>query len=110
MMLLEWAELRGFLVAVILMNNMDPSRIWIWNVRGLNFATHQHLAKDLVDSAKVDVVCLQQTKMLVIPRHLLLPMLGSKFDTNFISLPSVGASGDPCGLETCVGSYNSNNG
>jgi hypothetical protein len=31
--------------------------------------------------------------MSVIPRRLMLSMLGSDFDTNFISLPLVGASG-----------------
>jgi hypothetical protein len=45
-----------------------------------------------VDSARVDVVCLQETKMVDISRFLVLRMLGPSFD-NFVFLPSVGASG-----------------
>jgi exonuclease III len=45
-----------------------------------------------VDSARVDVVCLQETKMVDVSRFLVLRMLGPAFD-NFVFLPSVGASG-----------------
>jgi hypothetical protein len=72
---------------------MDPACILIWNIRGLNSAARQHSVRELVDSSKTNVVCFQETKMLVIPRRLMLSMLDSDFDTNFISLPSVGASG-----------------
>jgi len=72
---------------------MDPSHILIWNVRGLNSAARQDLMRVLVDSAKIDVVCLQETKMTSINRQVVLSMLGSDFDNNFVSLPSVGASG-----------------
>ena len=71
---------------------MDPSHILIWNVRGLNSAARQDLMRVLVDSAKIDVVCLQETKMTSINRQVVLLMLGSDFDNNFVSLPSVGAS------------------
>jgi exonuclease III len=71
---------------------MDPSKILIWNVRGLNGAARQDAVRTLVDSAQVDVVCLQETKMVDVSRFLLLRMLGPAFD-NFVFLPSVGASG-----------------
>ena len=47
----------------------------------------------MVDSSKIDVVCLQETKMSTVSRRMVLSMLGSDFDNNFIYLPSDGASG-----------------
>ena len=38
----------------------------------------------LVDSAKIDVVCLQETKMTSINRQVVLSMLDSDFDNNFV--------------------------
>ena len=46
-----------------------------------------------MDASKIDVVCLQETKMSTVSRRLVLSMLGSEFDNNFIYLPSDGASG-----------------
>lgn len=72
---------------------MDPSHILVWNVRGLNSSARQDSVRMIVDSAKVDVVCLQETKMPSISRRMVLSMLGSEFDNNFVALPSTGASG-----------------
>ena len=47
----------------------------------------------VVDASKIDVVCLQETKLSTVSRSLILTMLGSEFDNNFICLPSEGASG-----------------
>ena len=68
---------------------MNPSAILIWNVRGLNKIDRCNAVRD---SARVDVVCLQETKMVDVSRFLVLRMLGPAFD-NFVFLPSVGASG-----------------
>ena len=46
-----------------------------------------------MDSSKIDVVCLQETKMSTVSRRMVLSMLGSDFDNNFIYLPSDGVSG-----------------
>jgi hypothetical protein len=87
------ADLLGpSLVVVLFSSPMDPSKILIWNVRGLNGFARQDAVRTLVDSARVDVVCLQETKMVDVSRFLLLRMLGLAFD-NFVFLPSVGASG-----------------
>jgi hypothetical protein len=103
------ARVRECLVAVILINIMDPSCILIWNVRGLNSAAHQHSVRDLVGTARMDVVCLLETKMPAISRCVLLSMLGSDFDSNFISLPSAGASrGIVVSWRNAFGSYRSN--
>ena len=71
---------------------MYPSNILCWNVRGLNSRARQDAVHTLVNSSRVDVVCLQETKMAVVSRGTLLSMLGSHF-FYFIELPSIGASG-----------------
>lgn len=70
---------------------MDPSHILFWNMRGLNSVSRRDVVT--VDSMKIDMVCLQETKMEKISRRIILSMLGSDFDSNFLFLPSVGASG-----------------
>ena len=72
---------------------MDPSRILVWNVRGLNSQARRDAVRVIVDSYKVDVVCLQETKIPDVSRHCILSMLGVEFDNNFTFLPSLGASG-----------------
>ena len=71
---------------------MYPSNILCWNVRGLNSRARQDEVHTLVNSSRVDVVCLQETKMAAVSRGTLLSMLGSDF-SYFIELPSIGASG-----------------
>lgn len=73
--------------------SMDPSHILVWNVCGLNSAARQDAVRMLVNSSQVDIVCLQETKMVAVTRRLILSMLGSDFDNNFTFLPSTGASG-----------------
>jgi mannosylglycoprotein endo-beta-mannosidase len=72
---------------------MDPSHILVWNVRGLNSVTRRDAVRVVVNSYKIDVVCLQETKMVTVSRQIVLSMLGCDFDNNYIFLPSVGASG-----------------
>jgi exonuclease III len=71
---------------------MNPERVLIWNVRGLNSLARQDSVRSLVASSKIDIICLQETKLDVVTRGVLLSALGSKF-LNFIELPTVGASG-----------------
>jgi exonuclease III len=52
----------------------------------------QDYVRTLVNSSRVDVVCLQETKMTKISRGTILSVLGSNF-SHFTQLPSVGASG-----------------
>jgi len=72
---------------------MNPSHILFWNVRGLNSVARRDAVRVLVDAARIDILCLQETKMSAISRQLILSMLGSDFDNNFICRPSIGASG-----------------
>jgi hypothetical protein len=55
---------------------MDPSNILIWNVRGLNGTARQDAVRTLVADSKIDVVCLQETKLADVTRILVLQMLG----------------------------------
>lgn len=55
---------------------MNPAHILIWNVRGLNSVVERDSVRTLVDSAKIDIVYLQETKMTVISRSIILYMLG----------------------------------
>jgi hypothetical protein len=65
---------------------MDPAYILNWNVRGLNSTARQDAVRVMVDTSKIDVVCLQETKMSLVSRRLVLSMLGSAFVNNFIYL------------------------
>jgi endonuclease/exonuclease/phosphatase family metal-dependent hydrolase len=71
---------------------MDPSKILVWNVRGLNSSVRQDSVRELVNSLRVEVVCLQETKMQIISDRFILSMLGTDFN-DFIYLPFVGAAG-----------------
>jgi exonuclease III len=73
--------------------SMDPAHIMFWNVQRLNSLAKQNVVRIMVDSVKVNVVCLQEMKMGQIARRTILSMLGSEFDNNFVFLPSMGASG-----------------
>jgi exonuclease III len=71
---------------------MDPIRILVWNVRGLNSSSRQDVIRTLVNASRADIVCLQETKMAVVPQGVLLSMLGTDFSSH-VELPSTGASG-----------------
>ena len=77
-----------FLLLVI----MNPRNILCWNVCGLNSRARQDSVRTLVSSAKIDIVCLQETKMSVLSRATMLSMLGSDF-SHWIDLPAAGAGG-----------------
>ena len=71
---------------------MDPTKILIWNVRGLNSTSRQDSVRFIMDSSWSDIVCIQETKVTDMPRIIILSTLGSDF-LDFIAAPSVGASG-----------------
>lgn len=71
---------------------MNPSKLLCWNVRGLNSKARQDTIRTLVNSSRVNVVCIQETKMAVVSCSTILSILGSDF-THFVELPSVGTSG-----------------
>jgi exonuclease III len=71
---------------------MDPEKILVWNVRGLNSSARQAVVRTMVESSRADIVCLQETKMEAVSQRILLSMLGSDF-SHILELPAVGASG-----------------
>ena len=80
------------LVVLSLTGYMDPSKILVWNVRGLNSSARQDSVRMLVQSIRADIVCLQETKMEGISQWFVLSTLGPDF-CHFVFVPSVGASG-----------------
>jgi exonuclease III len=71
---------------------MDPGKIMIWNVRGLNSFARQDSVRTLIASSRADIVCLHETKMATVSQRVLLSMLGSDFSRH-VELPAVGAGG-----------------
>ena len=71
---------------------MDPAKILIWNVRGLNSTSRQDSVHSIVGSSRSDIVCIQETKVTDMSRIIILSSLGLDF-SDFIATPSVGASG-----------------
>jgi exonuclease III len=72
---------------------MDPRKIFIWNVRGLNSTSRQSSIRSFIDSLGVNIVCLQESKMQEITRIKVITILGVDFE-HFVYLPSLGASGE----------------
>ena len=58
---------------------MDNTTILSWNVRGLNAQARRDNVRTLVDDIRPSIVCLQETKLDVIPTSLILSMLGRAF-------------------------------
>jgi exonuclease III len=56
---------------------MDPTKILIWNVRGLNSSTQQDYVRTMVQSSNADIVYLQETKMSIVPQQVMFSMLGT---------------------------------
>ena len=71
---------------------MDPEKILIWNVTGLNSIPRQDSVRSIVDSTRSDIVCIQETKITGISHRIILSTLGSEF-SYFVAAPSIGASG-----------------
>jgi len=71
---------------------MDPSKILIWNVRGLNRKSRRDAVRSMVADTRPDIVCLQETKKEATSRRMVMSMLGGDFD-EFVTLPAVGTRG-----------------
>lgn len=66
--------------------------ILTWNVRGLGHPAKRHLVKDFISSCKVDLVCLQESKLQEIHSSVWRSIGGSRFDS-FNFLPAIGTAG-----------------
>jgi exonuclease III len=86
---------------------IDPDKILIWNVRGLNSFARQDSVRTLVASTHADIVCLQETKFAAVSQWVMLQMLGSDF-SSFVEPPSSGMAPvgwHSCNLEKLGGNY-----
>lgn len=63
-----------------------------WNVCGLNDRDKRVAVKAVLRSAKVDVVCLQETKMEVFGAEVVQEILGGRF-MEWLHLPAMGTTG-----------------
>lgn len=70
---------------------MKP-KILSWNVRGINDVNKRLRIRSLLRSWKVDIVCLQETKLCGVDRHIIRSLWGCSF-VGWCYLPSSGASG-----------------
>jgi DNA phosphorothioation-dependent restriction protein DptG len=68
-------------------------KILSWNVRGLNNSTKQEDVKQIINSVKPDIVCLQETKLAAINQSTIKNVLGHDYDNSFAFLPAVGTKG-----------------
>lgn len=71
---------------------MDPSKVLIWNVRGLNDRGRRDTVRKMVDSCRPSLICLQETKLSVISERDVLSILGRDF-RHFVDLPAQGTLG-----------------
>lgn len=67
-------------------------KILVWNVRGLNSLARRTAIYQAVEVAKVDIVCLQETKMAVVSDEVVQQCLGNRFE-NFFYVPVNGTRG-----------------
>ena len=71
---------------------MDNKIILSWNVCGLNARARQDNVKTLVTDLRPSIVCLQETKLDVVPQNLVYSMLGINFH-NYVYLPTSNTRG-----------------
>lgn len=72
---------------------MNPSSILIWNARGLNNKARRDSVREIIQSCKADIICIQETKVAVMSSSLFISVCGSEFD-NFVTLPPSGTRGE----------------
>jgi hypothetical protein len=76
----------------VICSSMDPSKILILNVRGLNRKARWDLVSTIIASTRPDIVFLQETKNEAISRRMEMTTLKADFD-NFLVLPADGTRG-----------------
>ena len=66
--------------------------IMVWNVRGLNNPAKRNAVREFVLEARVNLVCLQETKIDVFDQYLVMQCIGPSFD-GFAYLPALDTRG-----------------
>lgn len=71
---------------------MDCSCV-TWNIRGLNNPARRRAVASFLNSHQCNLVCLQETKLVVVTNSVISETLGSRFVDNFAYLPADGTRG-----------------
>jgi mannosylglycoprotein endo-beta-mannosidase len=71
--------------------DINPQVLY-WNTRGLNDVAKRNAVREFVDSIRVNLVCLQETRLNVIDRFVVSQCLGPSFD-GFAYLPAIETRG-----------------
>lgn len=74
------------LVIALVSRDLNP-QVLCWNVRGLNNPAKRNAVREFVEAAKVNIVCLQDTKLHVIDPFIVMQCIGPSFD-GFAYLPT----------------------
>jgi hypothetical protein len=67
--------------------------VFNWNVRGSNNMARRKVVLDVVRDCRATIVTLQETKLDFIDSQLVMEILGTKFQDNFVVLPAAGTCG-----------------
>lgn len=71
---------------------MDNASILCWNVRGLNARARRDAVRTLIDDLRPTIVCLQETKLLMIDCYMLMSILRPSY-VKYAYLPAPNTSG-----------------
>ncbi|KAM3402575.1 hypothetical protein ACQJBY_006441 [Aegilops geniculata] len=67
--------------------------VFNWNVIGLNNPARRKVVRDLVLQHRATIVCLQETKLELVDRQIVMETLGTSFCDSFRCLPAAGTRG-----------------
>jgi exonuclease III len=63
---------------------MDCDNMLIWNVRGLNSGSHHDALHSLVASERLSLICIQETKLVVISDFDLVQLIGAGYEYSLL--------------------------
>jgi exonuclease III len=76
------------------MDNLSQHyKFFSWNVRGLNNVAKQEEVRQVINTVKPNLICLQETKLSAINQHTIRSILGRDFENSFVYLPAEGTRG-----------------
>ena len=75
--------------------------VLVWNVRGANNPAKRRALQLFFSDKLCNIVCLQEVKIEVLSRSLVIEMLGSCFGDNYVYLPAIGFRGGILIAYTC---------
>ena len=64
-----------------------------WNIRGLNNPARRQTIFNLIKDSAYNIICLQETKLAMVDKSVIVECLGTNFLDNFIAKEAVGTHG-----------------